>query len=50
MELTEEQIEFIRKDIKEKGVQLDELADSILDHICCILETSSGASFEKGIP
>ncbi len=46
MELTEQQIEFIRADIREKGVTLNSLADDIVDHICCFLEAHDGTEFK----
>jgi hypothetical protein len=36
--LSDEQIEFILNDIKQRGVKLESLQDSLLDHICCLLE------------
>src|SRR4051812_40603425 len=38
MELNEEQIDFIRRDIHSKGIELEQLRESIVDHICCIIE------------
>ena len=40
MELKVEHIEIIRNDLLHQGVTFDELADSLLDHICCLLESS----------
>ena len=36
--LTEEQIDFILRDIKSRGVEMEDLQISLLDHICCIME------------
>ncbi len=36
--LSEEQIDFILRDIKSRGVEMEDLQVSLLDHICCILE------------
>lgn len=37
--LTDEQIEFIRNDIRRNGIELEELQLDLLDHICCVIET-----------
>lgn len=47
MELTASQIEFIQKDIEHQGVAIDELAESLLDHICCSIENSSIDDFDQ---
>lgn len=36
--VTEEQVEFILKDIETRGVVLEDLRDNLLDHMCCIIE------------
>ena len=36
--LSEEQIDFILRDIKSRGVEMEDLQISLLDHICCIME------------
>lgn len=36
--VTEEQVEFILKDIEARGVVLEDLRDNLLDHMCCIIE------------
>jgi hypothetical protein len=36
--LTEQQIDFILRDIKSRGVEMEDLQVSLLDHICCIIE------------
>lgn len=46
MELTAGQINFIRKDIRQRGLNFDELADSLLDHICCAMENGPETGFE----
>ena len=45
MELTTEQIEFIQKDIEQKGIAMNDLAESLLDHICCSIENSTDRDF-----
>ncbi|MBX7182893.1 MAG: hypothetical protein K1X82_12335 [Bacteroidia bacterium] len=37
-QLSEEQIDFILDDIRARGVKLDSLQQSLLDHVCCIIE------------
>jgi hypothetical protein len=36
--LSEQQLEFILRDIKSRGVEMEDLQISLLDHICCIIE------------
>src|ERR1051325_2086139 len=36
--LNEQQIDFILRDIKSRGVEMEDLQVSLLDHICCIIE------------
>ncbi|HEU4716483.1 MAG TPA: hypothetical protein VFU15_01565 [Bacteroidia bacterium] len=36
--LTEEQIDFIREDIRRRGVFTESLQEDLLDHICCFIE------------
>lgn len=36
--LTEQQIDFILNDIKNRGVELPDLQQNLLDHICCVIE------------
>lgn len=47
MDLTEKQIEQIYSDIRERGVTMDELADSLVDHICCAIEREEKLDFES---
>ncbi len=47
MELTTEQIEFIRQDIREKGMTMSDLSESLLDHICCSIENDSCNDFHE---
>ncbi len=37
--LSEQQIDFILTDIKNRGVELEDLQLNLLDHICCIIES-----------
>jgi hypothetical protein len=37
--LSEQQIDFILRDIKSRGVEMEALQVSLLDHICCIIES-----------
>lgn len=36
--LNEEQVQYILEDLEQKGILLEELRFSLLDHICCVLE------------
>lgn len=36
--VSDEQVEFILNDIKQRGVEMEDLQLNLLDHICCILE------------
>ncbi len=47
--LTDEQIAFIRNDIRRNGIELEELQLDLLDHICCVIETELTAenNFEE---
>lgn len=45
MELTTEQIAFISNDIAQKGITMPTLADSLVDHICCVIENSPETDF-----
>jgi hypothetical protein len=36
--LSEQQIDFILCDIKSRGVEMEDLQVSLLDHVCCIIE------------
>jgi len=46
--LTEENIEFIYKDVQLKGVTMTGLLDEMVDHVCCSIEIElqEGVSFE----
>jgi hypothetical protein len=36
--ISEEQINYIRADIKKRGIEMESLQQDLLDHICCIIE------------
>ncbi len=36
--LREEQVQYILEDLEQKGIRIEELRLSLLDHICCVLE------------
>lgn len=46
--LADEQIEFILNDIRQNGIETEDLQLNLLDHICCILEQemNTAADFE----
>ncbi len=41
--LSDQQVEFILKDIQQKGIHTEDLQQNLLDHICCILEREMNA-------
>jgi hypothetical protein len=43
-QLTDKQIDFILDDIRARGVKLDSLQQSLLDHVCCIIEQNLEAN------
>ena len=47
--LTDEQIDFILTDIKQRGVEMEDLQLNLLDHVCCIIEQDldPGSDFES---
>lgn len=45
MELTTEQINFISHDITQRGITMPALADSLVDHICCVIENDTETDF-----
>ena len=36
--LSDDQIEFVRRDILKRGIQNEALQQDLLDHICCVVE------------
>lgn len=49
MDLSISQIEFIKKEIRRRGIKMKSLQQDLLDHICCLIEeqTKNGTSFER---
>jgi hypothetical protein len=47
MKLTDEQIDRIAVDLRNNGVAMDELVESLTDHICCVIENSKHHDFEQ---
>lgn len=47
MNITATQVEQILGDIRSKGVTSEDLAESLLDHICCFIENSESQSFSE---
>ena len=52
VELSKDQVQYILKDIHQNGIQNEDLALNLLDHICCILEEELDdiRSFETHYP
>lgn len=46
MELSEEQIVFIRNDLQQRGIVDPDLGDDLLDHLCCMVEVRPETSFD----
>lgn len=47
MQLSKAQIEWIKQDVTARGISFEELAESLVDHICCSIEASSENNFEN---
>ena len=49
MTLSPLQVNLIKGDLRQNGVELAELHDDLLDHICCLLEQANdkNRSFEE---
>src|ERR1700755_2696864 len=48
-QLTDEQVDFIARAIRAHGIQLPDLQDNLLDHICILVEQGidNGGQFEE---
>ena len=42
--LSDKQIDFILRDIRARGVEMESLQQDLLDHVCCIIEQNLEAS------
>jgi len=47
MKISENQIEFIRDDVRNRGVKLNSLVNNLVDHICCAIEVHPGSDFNS---
>lgn len=47
MILTHQHIAFIEDDIRTRGIHMDDLAENILDHICCSIENDCATNFDE---
>ena len=47
MELTTQQIDFIRNEVLKRGITFSDLADSLTDHICCSIENNNSNDFDS---
>ncbi|GAA5022860.1 hypothetical protein GCM10011506_00030 [Marivirga lumbricoides] len=47
--ISEEQVDFVSRQIKESGITSQALQDDLIDHFCCLIEIDmqKGISFEK---
>ena len=50
--ITDLQVNLIRGDLRQGGIEMTDLADDLLDHICCGLELAleAGKSFDEAYP
>ena len=46
IELSDIQLEYIRNDLRARGITRVELQDDLLDHICCIMERILKSDFD----
>lgn len=48
--LSDEQTEYVRREIEKSRISIQELKDDLLDHFCCFIENEieNGKSFESG--
>jgi len=48
-QLNDKEIEFIAADIKNRGIEMEDLHNNILDHVCCMIENNleENGDFEK---
>lgn len=49
MTLNDEQVIRIEKQIRQRGVRIQDLIESMVDHICCQIEHSEHYDFEKAL-
>ncbi len=51
IQLTDQQMDYIQQYLNEEGLSYEPLKDEILDHLCCLTETSmqSGNTFHKAV-
>ena len=47
MKLSDDHIEYIQRDLELRGITLNELNESLVDHICCHVENSGLLSFKE---
>ena len=49
IQLSEQQVEFILNDIRRNGIEMEELQQNLLDHICCVIENEMpyNSNFEE---
>lgn len=47
MNISDENIAFIQADLNLRGITLNELNESLVDHICCKIEISNNVNFEE---
>lgn len=45
MQLSQEHIEIIRAEVRRRGITIPDLSESLVDHICCLLENDMEGDF-----
>lgn len=44
--INEKHVAYIRRDLTERGILLEDLNEDLIDHICCQIESSGQSDFE----
>jgi hypothetical protein len=47
MQVSDQQIDYIQRDLELRGITMCELNESLIDHICCTIENSSHQDFNE---
>ena len=47
MKITESQLEYIRADVQQRGIQMYSLVEDLVDHICCAIEEREEGDFDQ---
>ena len=47
MDITDQHIDYIQRDLELRGITMSELNESLIDHICCTIENSTDPDFNS---